>query len=104
MAKNDHDGPDALLERELAALKAQYESLRDEKVRAEQTLAHLEGELKDLEEQALRDYGTADPAALRARLEVLRAENEGMARAYRAHVDGVRAALDGLERGQGGEG
>ena len=100
MDKTGHEGADAGLQRELAALKAEYEALRDEKVRAEQTLAHLEAELAALEEQALRDYGTADPDALRARLEVMRLENQELARAYRAHIDEVRQGLDGLERGQ----
>jgi len=98
--KTGHEDADAGLQRELAALKAEYEALRDEKVRAEQTLAHLEAELAALEEQALRDYGTADPAELRARLEVMRLENQELARAYRAHIDEVRQGLDGLERGQ----
>jgi len=102
--KTGHDGPDAALERELSALKAEYEALRDEKVRAEQTLTHLEAELAALEEQALRDYGTADPGELRDRLDVMRRENQELARAYRAHIDQVRGGLDDLERGQDGLG
>ena len=44
-----HD-QDAALERELAGLRADYEKLREEKVRAEQTLSQAE---KDAEEQRM---------------------------------------------------
>ena len=99
MARNAPDGPDAALERELGQLKAQYEKLREEQVRAEQTLAHLEAELSSLEEKARQEYGTADPAELRARLEDMRAENERMVAAYREHIASVRSGLDALEQG-----
>ncbi|MFP5223579.1 MAG: hypothetical protein ACLGSA_14910 [Acidobacteriota bacterium] len=92
-------GPDAALERELGRLKAEYENLRDEKVRAEQTLAHLEAELSALEEKARADYGTADPGELRAKLEAMRAENERLVAGYREHVAQVRAGLAALENG-----
>lgn len=99
MARNAPDGPDAALERELGQLKAEYEKLREEQVRAEQTLAHLEAELSSLEEKARQEYGTSDPAELKARLEDMRAENERMVAAYREHIASVRIGLDALERG-----
>lgn len=102
MARNGHDvsgGPDAVLERELGLLKAEYEKLREEQVRAEQTLTHLEAELAALEEKARQEYGTADPAELRARLEAMRAENGRLVAEYREHVAQVREGLAELEKG-----
>ena len=99
MAKTDQADPDAALERELARLKADYDKLREEQVRAEQTLAHLEAELAALEAQARADYGTADPAELGRMLDAMRAENARLVEAYRAHVQGVRQGLADLEQG-----
>ena len=99
MARTAPEGPDAALERELGQLKAEYEKLREEQVRAEQTLAHLQAELKALEEKALAEYGTSDPTALRARLEAMRAENERLVSGYREHIAAVRQGLLSLEQG-----
>ena len=92
---------DAALELELSRLKAEYEKLKEEKVRAEQSLDHLAGQLKDLEDKALTDYGTADPQALARLLEDMRAENQRLVEDYRRHVESVRAGLAELERGVG---
>lgn len=89
--------PDMELERELAQLKNDYETLREEKVRAEETLKHLEAELAALEERAMAAYGTADPAALAARLEAMRAENARLVAEYRAHIQTVRQGLNALD-------
>ena len=98
MSRNEtgHD-PDMALERELAQLKTEYEKLREQKVRAEETLKHLEAELAGLEERARADYGTADPDELAARLEAMRAENARLVARYREHIEGVRRSLEGLE-------
>lgn len=98
MARTAPDGPDAALERELGRLKAEYEKLREEQVRAEQTLAHLESELAALEEKARQEYGTSDPAELRAMLDAMRAENERQVAGYREHIAKVREELASLER------
>lgn len=100
MAVTARDDPDARLERELGQLKADYEKLREEKVRAEQTLTHLESELEALRRKALEEYGTADPAELSARLESMRAENARRVAEYREHIASVRDGLAALERGQ----
>ena len=93
-----HD-QDAALERELAGLKADFEKLREEKVRAEQTLSHLEFQLKELEEKALAEYGTADPEALERMLAEMRAENQRLVEEYRRHIADIRSSLEGLEKG-----
>jgi len=99
VARNEPDGPDAAIERELGQLKAEYEKLREEQVRAEQTMAHLEAELSALEEKARQEYGTADPVELRAKLDAMRDENERLVAAYREHIASVRDGLSALERG-----
>ena len=96
-----HD-QDATLERELAGLKADFEKLREEKVRAEQTLSHLESQLRELEEKALAEYGTADPVALERLLADMRAENARLVAEYRTHIQGIRSSLEALEKGAEG--
>jgi hypothetical protein len=101
VARTASEGPDAALERELGQLKAEYEKLREEQVRAEQTLAHLQAELKALEERALAEYGTSAPDELRAKLEAMRAENERLVSGYREHIASVRQGLQSLEQNSG---
>ncbi len=95
--KTRNSGGDAALERELAGLKAEYERLREEKVRAEQDLANLTGQLADLERKALEEYGVSDPEALERLLAEKRAENERLVAGYRAHIDGVKNELGAVE-------
>jgi len=90
--------PDATLERELGLLKAEYEKLREEKLRADQTLAHLKSQLAELSQQAQKEYGTADPEELQARLSAMRAENERLVAEYRGHIASIRAGLAELEQ------
>ncbi len=89
---------DAAAQRELAELKAAYERLRDDKVRAEQNLANLARQLEELEARARAEYGTADPAELAALLEGMRAENARLVAEYREHISGVRRDLAAVER------
>ncbi|EPR37080.1 hypothetical protein dsx2_1023 [Desulfovibrio sp. X2] len=92
---------DQQIERELAALKSEYERLREDRVRTEQNLKNLEAQLADLEERARAEYGTADPAELEALLAERRAENERLVAEYKSHVDSVRAALAAVESASG---
>ncbi len=92
-----HD--DEALERELAGLRRQYEALREQKVRLEQDLAHLEAQMRELSEQAVAEYGTADPAALEALLTEKRQENARIVQRYREHLETIRAGLEALEKG-----
>jgi phage shock protein A len=89
---------DGRLERELAGLRAEYERLRDDKVRAEQDLSHLQHQLCELEETATAAYGTADPEALSRLLAEKRAENARLVADYREHIAAVRQDLEQVER------
>ncbi|WP_027186428.1 hypothetical protein [Desulfovibrio inopinatus] len=90
---------DAVLEKELADLRREYERLRDDKVRAEQNLDNLTAQLKDLEQRAQTEYGTADPKELEELLATKRAENAKLVHEYREHITMVRENLDAVERG-----
>jgi len=87
------------LEQELAQLKQQYERLREDKVRTEQNLDNIGRQLADLEEQAVKDYGTADPQELSRLLEEKRAENARLVADYRAHITSIMEGLQKLEQG-----
>jgi len=95
---------DARLERELAGLKAEYERLRDDKVRTEQDLTHLQNQLAELEAKALAEYGTSDPEALKALLAQKRQENARLVAGYRDHIAAVRQDLEKVEEEFGGGG
>ena len=89
---------DSRLERELAGLRAQYERLRDDKVRVEQDLSHLQNQLRELEAAAQAAYGTSDPGELEALLAAKRAENAQLVAAYREHIAAITRDLTQVEQ------
>jgi predicted nucleic acid-binding Zn-ribbon protein len=91
------NGRDAALERELAGLKADFERLREEKVRAEQNLANLKSQIAELEAKAQEEYGTASLADLEKLLADRRAENERLLAEYKHHIAQIRGDLDAVE-------
>jgi predicted nucleic acid-binding Zn-ribbon protein len=91
------NGRDAALERELAGLKADFERLREEKVRAEQNLTNLKGQIAELETKAKEEYGTASLAELEKLLADRRAENERLLSEYKQHIAQIRSDLDAVE-------
>ena len=105
MPPKNQTTPDAddRLERELAGLKSEYERLRDDKVRAEQDLSHLEHQLRALEEAAVAAYGTADPEELKRLLERKRAENARLVGEYRQHIEDVKKDLEKVEQDFAGD-
>ena len=88
---------DSQLEQELKALRRQYEQLRDQKVRTEQDMTNLTGQLEALKSQAKAEYGTDDPKELQALLEKKREENEKVVAEYREHVQRIQADLADVE-------
>lgn len=93
---------DQVLERELAEMRTEYDTLKDEKVRAEQNLENIRRQLSELQAEAEQEYGTADPEKLEKLLEEKRAENERLVAGYREHLDSVKASLEKMEA-PGGE-
>ncbi len=94
---NGQSRDDARLERELSELKNQYEGLKERKVRAEQDLANLRRQLDELRRKAQAEYGASDPAELERLLAEKREENRRLVEEYRAHIEGVRQALNQVE-------
>ena len=88
------------LEQELEHLKRQYEQLREDKVRTEQNLDKIGRQLTELEEQAIKRYGTSDPHALGKMLEEKKAENAKLVADYREHILSIQEGLQKLEQGE----
>jgi len=109
---NKMDNQDRQLQEELTRLKAEYQRLRDEKLRTERDVDHLTGQLRELQDHARQEYGTSDPAALETLLKEKRSENAAMVAEYRTHLETIHRGLaeveqrvDAAERGNGqGEG
>ena len=97
MARNTDE--DRGLEAELEGLRRSYESLREQRVRLEQDQAHLARQLRELEDQARAEFGTADPAELERLLSERRVSE------YRKHLQTIEQSLAAIEqqgsRGQG---
>lgn len=88
---------DSQLEQELNGLRKQYEHLRDQKVRTEQQVSDLTGQLEGLKAQAESEYGTSDPAELQALLEQKRSENQRIVTEYRNHIQKIHNDLSAVE-------
>ncbi len=95
---------DASLERELADLRGEYQSLRDRKVRVEQDLANLSRQLEELEAGAREAYGTSDLGELEKLLAEKQAENERLVDEYRRHIAEISKGLERIENGTANEG
>ena len=82
---------------DIEALKGRYEALNVKKIQAETNQQAAEKRLAELKEQALRDYGTDDLAALKQQLSDLQAENERKRSEYQIHLEGIEAKLAEVE-------
>lgn len=96
MARNTDE--DRGLEAELEQLRRSYESLREQRVRLEQDQAHLARQLRELEERARAEFGSADPAELERLLAERRAENARLVSEYRKHLQTIEQSLAAIER------
>lgn len=99
-----HD-EDRALQQRLEGLKADFENLREEKVRTEQNLDNIAQQLGEMEKSAAEAWGTADVAELETLLADKRAENARLVEEYETHIREVKSALASVSDGeQGGEG
>ncbi len=78
---------------EMNALRARYETLKDEKTRCETNLENSKKRLDELKEKARTEYGTDDLEALRSKLEEMRSENSKRQREYEASLNAIEAEL-----------
>jgi chromosome segregation ATPase len=93
---------DQEVEKKLAALKNEYNLLRDQKITTTANINTLQGNLDKLRADAEKEYGTSDIAQLQAILEERRRENEHLVAEYEEHIQGIKAGLASIEQGQGG--
>lgn len=95
---------DKALEAELAELRDKHKILETKKIRTEEKISSLTGRLKELEQRAEEEFGTADPEELAKILEEKRKENERLVQEYREHIQMINDGLDAVEREFGGDG
>ena len=88
---------DQQVENKLAELREEYRKLHEKKIATEQDRKNLEARLKELQEQAEREYGTSDIEQLRQLLERRRQENERMVAEYDKHVREISERLGEIE-------
>jgi hypothetical protein len=106
MVKKDHkteakaskaSSRDQQVENKLIELREEYRKLHEKKIATEQDRKNLEARLRELQEQAEREYGTSDIEQLRQLLEQRRQENERMVAEYEEHVRGINERLGEIE-------
>lgn len=94
---------DRQVQERLQKLREEYGKLHEKKIATERDRQNLEERLKELREQAEREYGTSDIEQLRRLLEERRKENERMIYDYQLHVEHIRERLVEIESGAGEE-
>lgn len=85
------------LDTSVEQMKKRYELLSHKKTAAETNLKNAEERLRELQEQAERDYGTSDIGELEKKLEVMNAENESKTTQYEAHLNAIEQKLNEIE-------
>lgn len=90
-------GRDNAVEQELQALRSQFEQLREYKVRVEQDIKNLTGQLELLQQRAREEFGTDDPEKLQALLQEKQQENERLVQEYRQHINELQQQLKAVE-------
>ncbi len=88
---------DRQVENKLAELREEYRKLHEKKIATDQDRKNLEARLRELQEQAEREYGTSDIEQLRQLLEQRRQENERMVVEYEQHVREINQRLEEIE-------
>jgi cell division protein FtsB len=101
MHHDNAGGPDKAVEQELQSLRARFEQLRDHKVRVEQDIRNLTGQLEALKERAKQEYGTDEPEELQALLQKKQQENERLVQEYRQHINDLQQGLAEVEQAFG---
>jgi chromosome segregation ATPase len=78
-------------------LKERYDRLNTKRIEAATNLQNAKGVLKKLQDKAMKDFGTCEVAALRAKLEEMEEANETARSGYQKDLDAVEAALQKIE-------
>lgn len=79
-------------------LQKRYERLNTRKIQADTNLENATRQFEALKEELRKSYGTDDIAALREKLETMRAENETKRKNYQSELDAIDNALATIEQ------
>jgi tRNA A37 threonylcarbamoyladenosine dehydratase len=85
-------------QQDIDALKERYDALNKKKIQAETNQEAAEKRLKELKEQARRDYGTDNLDELKQKLDELKADNERKRAEYQKHLDAIELKLSEVEQ------
>ncbi len=88
---------DQQVQERLQALREEYGKLHEKKIATERDRQNFEDRLRELREQAMREYGTSEVEELRRLLEERRAENDRMVEDYQGHIRGIQERLAEIE-------
>jgi len=89
---------DREMQERLTKLREEYARLHTKKIATEQDRKNLEDRLRELRDQAEREYGTSDIEELRRLLDERRRENERMVAEYQKHIQEIKDRLADLEK------
>jgi hypothetical protein len=92
----DPGGLDTETVRRIDAMRATFERLRTERIRAESDVERLRHELDRAREEARATFGTDSEDEIRALIEAARAENAQRVEAFGSLLRDIEARLRGL--------
>lgn len=80
-------------------LQQRYQKFSDQRIRVQAQLEEAQKRLRELEQQATEQFGSADVGQLQQKLEKLKSENEKKQIEYQKNLDEVEAKLAEVESG-----
>jgi predicted nucleic acid-binding Zn-ribbon protein len=84
--------------RSIEQLKSEYEKLNKKKIEAETELKGAEKQLKDLQKDAEKEFGTSDVDELTKKLKEMEAKNEKQRSEYQELLDKIAGELAEVEK------
>jgi predicted nucleic acid-binding Zn-ribbon protein len=84
--------------RTIEQLKSEYEKLNKKKIEAETELKGAEKQLKDLQKDAEKEFGTSDVDELTKKLKEMEAKNEKQRSEYQELLDKIAGELAEVEK------
>lgn len=85
------------VETTIEALRKRHDTLSHKKTEAETDLRNAQKRLRELQEEAVKAYGTSDLAELRKKLKEMQEENERKTVEYQKHLDEIEDKLREIE-------
>ncbi len=79
-------------------LQSRYQKLNTRKIQAETNLGNAKKQLEQLQQEARDKYETDDLAALRNKLDAMKAANEKKRRDYQQQLDRIESELHTVEQ------